>query len=84
MNLPGNLTSTRRLGLTIIEVLVALLIVGLLLALLLPAAQAARENARRAQCASNLRQVALAVQVYEQTHQRIPALYNGPCGTGLP
>ena len=72
--------STRRSAFTIVEVLVVLLLVGLLLALLLPAVQAARESARRAQCASNLRQVALAVQVYEQTHQRLPALYSGPYG----
>ena len=75
--------SLRRSALTIVEVLVVILIMGLLAAILLPAVQAARESARRVQCASNLRQVALAVQVYEQTNRRLPSLYNGPYGDGL-
>jgi len=75
--------STRRFGITIVEVLVVFLIIGILMAILLPAIQAARESARRVQCASNLRQVALAVQTYEQAQRRIPSLYNGPYGNEI-
>ncbi len=75
--------STRRFGITIVEVLVVILIMGLLAAILLPAIQAARESGRRVQCASNLRQVALAVQTYEQAQRKLPALYTGPKDTEL-
>lgn len=72
-----------RTALTIIELLVVILIIGLLLAILLPAIQASRESARRVQCASHLRQVALAVQTYEQTQRKLPALYSGPFGAEI-
>jgi prepilin-type N-terminal cleavage/methylation domain-containing protein len=59
-------------GFTLVELLVVIAVIGILIALLLPAVQAAREAARRAQCKSNLRQLALAVQLYESAHRHFP------------
>ena len=66
-----------RPGITLIEVLVAISIVGLLVAVLLPAIQFGRESARRATCQDNLRQIGLALQSHATEHQALPALYNG-------
>lgn len=57
---------------TLVELLVVIAILGVLVALLLPAVQAAREAARKAQCGNNLRQVALAVHNYESVYRRLP------------
>jgi prepilin-type N-terminal cleavage/methylation domain-containing protein/prepilin-type processing-associated H-X9-DG protein len=61
-----------RHGFTLIEILVVITILGVLIALLLPAVQAAREAARRAQCANNLKQIALACAEYESANGAYP------------
>lgn len=61
-----------RRGVTLIELLVVIAIIGILVALLLPAIQAAREAGRRASCQNNLRQLAVAVQNYESAHRAYP------------
>lgn len=59
-------------GFTLVELLVVIAIIGVLIALLLPAVQAAREAARRAQCATNLKQCGLAILNYESSHSVLP------------
>jgi prepilin-type N-terminal cleavage/methylation domain-containing protein len=64
---------SRLVGFTLVELLVVIAIIGILVALLLPAVQAAREAARRNQCKNNVKQLALAALNFESTHNEFPA-----------
>lgn len=71
MTLPSHNRSRR--AFTLVELLVVAAIIGALVALLLPAVQAGRESARRTQCASQVKQLVLAVLSYESTHKLLPS-----------
>ena len=64
-----------RRGIRIIEVLVVIAIIGVMIGLMLPATRSARPAARRAQCASNLKNVAMALLDYEREHHTLPPAY---------
>jgi prepilin-type N-terminal cleavage/methylation domain-containing protein/prepilin-type processing-associated H-X9-DG protein len=64
--------TAHRRGLTLVELLVVIAIIGLLVAILLPAVQAAREAARRTHCSNNLKQVGLAISAYQSSQGTYP------------
>jgi prepilin-type N-terminal cleavage/methylation domain-containing protein len=76
----------KRQGFTLVELLVVIAIIGILVAMLLPAVQAAREAARRTQCTNQIKQIALAMQIHDSSKRSFPpgGRSNGPMSYPCP
>ncbi len=87
-NSAASISSVRRLapqkGFTLVELLVAIGIIGVLIALLLPAVQQAREAGRRAECLNNLKQIGVGIMLHESTYEHLPTGGWGKEWAGLP
>src|SRR5215213_1878709 len=71
-NMPNVVRKRKRVGFTLVELLVVIAIIGILVALLLPAIQAARAAARRSQCLNNLKQLGIGFLNYESAKKELP------------
>jgi len=69
---PLALPATRARGMTLVELLVVIAIIGILISLMLPAVQAARETARRMSCGNNMRQIGIAMQNHHAAKDKLP------------